>query len=145
MTYISCIVKDNYTGETKTLELPQLIKQSIYFTNVLQTEEPAAGNFIATAEIDSPKEITLTVELGVERENHPSNGSVAFTIGSKSYTVWSGKSDQKLTLPKGKNKVKIVLHKDKNINQLHRAWIKILEVPSEFAIGGTSTLTRSAL
>lgn len=145
MTYISCTVKDNYTGETQTLELPQLVKQSIYFSNISQTEETTFDNFIATAEINCPKEIALTVELGVERESHPSNGPVEIKIGPKSYTIWSGKSNQNLTLPKGKNKVEIRLHKDRNINHLHTAWIKILEVSPEFAIGGASTLTRRAL
>lgn len=145
MTYISCTVKDKYTGETQTMELPQFVKQSIYFSNISQSEEPAFDNFIATAEINCPKEVSITVELGVERESHPSNGPVEIKIGPRSYTIWSGKSNEKLTLPKGKNKVEIRLHKDRNINHLHTAWIKILEVSSEFAIGGASTLTRRAL
>lgn len=145
MTYISCTVKDKYTGETQTMELPQFVKQSIYFSNISQSEEPAFDNFIATAEINCPKEVSITVELGVERESHLSNGPVEIKIGPRSYTIWSGKSNEKLTLPKGKNKVEIRLHKDRNINHLHTAWIKILEVSSEFAIGGASTLTRRAL
>lgn len=144
-TYVSCTARDNYTGESKMLEKEQIVKYTVDISNPVHTQQPEVSKFIATAEINSLKDMTITVEIGIDRENHPSNDAVYYTIASTPATLWSGKTTKKVTLKAGKNRLEIQLRKDKNINQVQTAWIKIIEVPSDFTIGKSDNLTLRAL
>ncbi len=51
--------------------------------------------------------MTITIEIGIDRENHPSNDAVYYTIASTPATLWSGKTTRKINLKAGKNRLEI--------------------------------------
>lgn len=127
---LTCTVTDTYNGYKKVLTRGISVKHPIDFVGTQQSSN-TSNEFTLLSKINCVDSTPLTLEIGVDRPLRPENDNVIFTIGTLTYSLSAGTRNITVVLPKGDNNIKIFYRKYSGSTSVERAWIKIIEYPSD--------------